>query len=52
MEMDFVDPSRTQEFQTILTTIRQFVDKEIIPLEKEYVSYNFNKLQPILEKKR
>ena len=50
--MDFIDPGRTQEFQTILSTIRQFIDEEVIPLETKYASYSFNNLLPILEEKR
>ncbi len=42
----------SEELQTILDMMREFLDKEIIPLEKEVESRGFKAILPELEKKR
>jgi alkylation response protein AidB-like acyl-CoA dehydrogenase len=47
--MDF---SVSEKMQTILGMIDEFVAKELIPLEKDYLADNFKDLLPVLEEKR
>lgn len=42
----------SEEPQIILDMMREFLDKEIIPLEKEMESKGFKGILPELEKKR
>ena len=47
--MDF---SISEKMQTILGMTNEFVDKELIPLEPEFMSHDFKQMLPELEKKR
>ncbi|MBI9082053.1 MAG: acyl-CoA dehydrogenase family protein [Desulfobacterales bacterium] len=47
--MDF---SVSEKMQTILGMIDEFVDKELIPLEPEFVTRSFADLLPVVEEKR
>jgi len=47
--MDFEIPER---LQVIIEMINEFVDKELIPLEPEFVNHEFVDLLPVLEEKR
>lgn len=47
--MDFAVSDR---MKTITGMINEFVDKELIPLEHEYLTKDFKELEPILEEKR
>ena len=47
--MDF---TISEKMQTILGMINEFVDKELIPLEKEFLADKLEKVLPILEEKR
>ncbi|MHB8829660.1 MAG: acyl-CoA dehydrogenase family protein [Syntrophales bacterium] len=47
--MDF---SLSDKMQAITGMIREFVDRELIPLEAEYLKKNFRELLPVLEEKR
>ncbi len=47
--MDFTVPEKTK---IILKMINEFVDKELIPMEKEVFSHDFDELMAMLEEKR
>jgi acyl-CoA dehydrogenase len=47
--MDF---TISEKMQTILGMIDEFVDKELIPLEKDFLADKLDKVLPILEEKR
>jgi alkylation response protein AidB-like acyl-CoA dehydrogenase len=47
--MDF---TISDKMQTILDLINEFVDKELIPLEPEFVKTEFRDMEPALEEKR
>ncbi len=47
--MDF---TISEKMQTILATIKEFMEKEIIPLEKDFFRNDIRKLMPLLEEKR
>ena len=47
--MDFETPEKTR---LIIDMIDEFVDKELIPLEPEFLSGSFKDLLPVLEEKR
>ena len=47
--MDF---TISEKMQTILGMINEFVDKELIPLEKDFLADKLDKVLPVLEKKR
>jgi len=47
--MDF---TVSEKMQTILEMIKEFVDKELYPLEPEFLRKNFSELEPVLEEKR
>ncbi len=47
--MDFSVPEKTQ---AILKMIREFVDKELIPMEPEFTTKSFKEMVPALKKKR
>jgi acyl-CoA dehydrogenase len=47
--MDF---SISTKMQTILKMIDEFVVKELVPLEKDFLADNYDKLYPVLEEKR
>ena len=47
--MDF---TVSDKMQTILELINEFVDKELIPLEPQYLSRPWEELEPVLEDKR
>ncbi len=47
--MDF---SLSEKMQTILGMIVEFVDRELVPLEQEFLRAPFGSLLPELEKKR
>src|SRR3989339_89500 len=47
--MDF---SLSEKMQAITGMIREFVDRELIPLEAEYLKKSFRELLPVLEEKR
>ncbi|MCK9364582.1 MAG: acyl-CoA dehydrogenase family protein [Syntrophales bacterium] len=47
--MDF---SLSEKMQAITGMIREFVDRELIPLEAEYLKKPFRELLPVLEEKR
>ena len=47
--MDFEMPEKTK---LIIGMIDEFVDKELIPLEPEFLNRNFKDLLPVLEEKR
>ena len=47
--MDF---TLSDKMQTILGMINEFVDKELIPLEPEFVKTEFRDMEPVLEEKR
>jgi len=47
--MDF---TISEKMQTILGMINEFVDKELIPLEKEFLADKLEKVLPVLEEKR
>ncbi|MFC1859702.1 acyl-CoA dehydrogenase family protein, partial [Thermodesulfobacteriota bacterium] len=47
--MDF---SISEDVQTMIAMINEFVDKELIPLEPEFLSKEFKDLLPVLEEKR
>ena len=42
----------SEKMQTILGMINEFVEKELLPLEKDFLADNMDKLLPELEKKR
>ncbi|MFK7847300.1 MAG: acyl-CoA dehydrogenase family protein [Rhodothermales bacterium] len=50
--MQFSDVSAPHTFEKSLLAIQQFVDEEIIPLEKSWQKGRFNYLLPILQQKR
>lgn len=47
--MDF---AVSDKMQTIIGMINEFVDKELIPLELEFLTGDFHELEPVLEEKR
>ncbi|PKL39034.1 MAG: acyl-CoA dehydrogenase [Spirochaetae bacterium HGW-Spirochaetae-1] len=47
--MDF---TISDKMQTILGMIDEFVDKELIPLEPEFITHNFSEMVPVLKEKR
>jgi alkylation response protein AidB-like acyl-CoA dehydrogenase len=47
--MDF---SISDKMQTILQLVNEFVDKELIPLEPEFVTHDFREMLPVLAEKR
>ena len=47
--MDF---SVSEKMQTILGMIKEFVQKELIPLEPEFLTKSFSEMLPVLEEKR
>lgn len=47
--MDF---AISDKMQTIIGMINEFVDKELIPLEHDFLTQDFTELEPILEEKR
>ena len=47
--MDF---TISEKMQTILGMIDEFVEKELIPLEKDFIADNLDRLWPVLEEKR
>ena len=47
--MDF---SISEKMQTILGMIREFVDKELIPMEQEFLFNEFRDMVPVIKKKR
>ena len=47
--MNFDIPSETK---MILQTIREFVDKEIVPLERPFLAHDYATLNPLVEEKR
>lgn len=47
--MDF---SVSEKVQTILEMINEFMDREVIPLERDFFNYPFHELQPALNEKR
>ncbi|ACL04159.1 acyl-CoA dehydrogenase family protein [Desulfatibacillum aliphaticivorans] len=47
--MDF---AISEKMETILGMIREFVDKELIPMEPEFLTNEFRDMEPELEKKR
>ena len=47
--MDF---SVSKKMQTILGMIKEFVQKELIPLEPEFLTKSFSEMLPVLEEKR
>lgn len=42
----------SDELQTILDMINEFVDKELLPMEEDFLTKGFNAMEPELEKKR
>ena len=47
--MDF---NISEDLQTMLDMVNEFVDKELIPLEPEFLNTPFRDLVPVLEEKR
>lgn len=47
--MDF---SVSEKMQTIIGMINEFVDKELIPLEAEYLSHDFHEMLPVIREKQ
>ena len=47
--MDFEVSDR---MKTITEMINEFVDKELIPLEHDFLTEDFKQLEPVLEEKR
>lgn len=47
--MDF---SVSEKMQTILDMVNEFVDRELIPLEREFVDRDFNDMLPVLREKQ
>lgn len=47
--MDF---SVSEKMQTILDMVNEFVERELIPLEREFVYRDFNEMLPVLRKKQ
>jgi len=47
--MDF---AISEKMQTILDLVNEFVDKELIPLEPEFMNHEFRDMLPVLEEKR
>jgi alkylation response protein AidB-like acyl-CoA dehydrogenase len=47
--MDF---SVSEKMQTIIGMINEFVDKELIPLEAEFISHDFRDMLPVLREKQ
>ncbi len=47
--MDF---TISDKMQTILEMINEFIDKELIPIEPEFIKNDFNEMIPLLEEKR
>lgn len=47
--MDF---SISEKMQTILGMINEFIDKELIPLEHDFLTKDFQLLEPVLEEKK
>ncbi len=47
--MDF---AISDKMQTIIGMINEFVDKELIPLEHDFLTRDFTELEAILEEKR
>ncbi|MHA2105109.1 MAG: acyl-CoA dehydrogenase family protein [Candidatus Hodarchaeales archaeon] len=52
METDLIKSIVSDELSDILRNIRNFVETDIFPLEKDYRGYSFNNMLPILEEKR
>jgi len=48
-DMDF---TITEKMQTILDMINEFIDKELIPMEPEFITNEFRDMVPVLEEKR
>ena len=44
------EPSK--KLQTILDMIKEFLDRELVPLEHDFFEKGFNAVEPELEKKR
>jgi len=42
----------SEKMQTILEMMKEFVEKELYPLEPEFLRKNFSELEPVLEEKR
>jgi alkylation response protein AidB-like acyl-CoA dehydrogenase len=49
---DRVDFEISDQMQLILDMIREFVDRELIPLEPAFIQQDFRQLLPVLEEKR
>jgi len=47
--MDF---SISEKMQTILGLVNEFVDRELIPLEPEFITHEFKEMLPVLAEKR
>ncbi len=47
--MDF---AVSDKMETIITMINEFVDKELIPLEHDFLTKDFSLLEPVIEEKR
>jgi len=47
--MDF---SISEKMQTVLALVNEFVDRELIPLEPEFVTHDFKEMLPVLAEKR
>jgi len=48
----FMDFEISDKMKSILELIDEFVDKELIPLEQEFVSKDIKAMMPVLEEKR
>ncbi len=42
----------SDELQTILDMINEFIDKELVPMEHDFLGKDFKEMEPELEKKR
>jgi alkylation response protein AidB-like acyl-CoA dehydrogenase len=51
-EEDIMDFTVSEKMQTILGMIKEFVQKELIPLEPEFLTKSFSEMVPVLEGKR
>jgi alkylation response protein AidB-like acyl-CoA dehydrogenase len=50
--MDMMDFQISEKMQVILEMMNEFVDKELIPLEPEFLNREFVDLLPVLQEKR
>ena len=50
--LDYLSKENSKNIQDILVKVRQFIEDEVIPLEKDIKGYNFKVFEPKLQEKR